>query len=132
MESIQLQCLVNKLVAEIAPATSKHRSFLVNDIPDGMQIATNPDAVTAVLGQLFVTLANHATDSCIRISAKTYNDILLVQLRDGNSPTAYTIAQGLYPAQIMAERIGGYLGVTSQRKHETTIVFSFPNVKLAS
>ena len=132
MKSIQLQCLVNKLVAEIAPATSRHGSFLVNDIPEGMQISNNTDAVAAVLSQLFTMLANHASDSCIRISARTYNDILLVQLRDGNSPASYTIAQGLYHAQVIAEKIGGYLGVTSERKHQTTIVFSFPNVRMAS
>jgi hypothetical protein len=132
MESIQLQCLVNKLVAEFAPATARHGSFLVNDIPEGMQIEHNPDAVAAVLGQLFTTLAHHASDSCIRISARTFSDIVLVQMRDGNSPIAYTIAQGLQAAQQIAEKIGGHLGVSSQRKYETTIVFSFPRLLLAS
>jgi signal transduction histidine kinase len=132
MEPIQLQRLVNKIVAEVAPATARHGSFIVNDIPTGMEITANTEEIATVLGQLFSTLARHASDSCIRITARNYSNVVLVQVRDRNSPASYTIAQDLQPAQQMAERLGGYLGVTSQRRHESTIVFSFPNLDRAS
>lgn len=130
--SVQLRHVVNQLVAGIVPATARHKSFLVNDIPTDLTLCANAETIAEVLGKLFNTLAVHTNQSCVRITAKTFSDVTLVQLRDQNSVNGYTIAQSLLEAQPIAEQIGGYVGVTSQRKHETTIVFSFPNLPIAA
>jgi hypothetical protein len=131
-QGIALQTLVGRLIASVIPATVRHKSFLVNDIPAGLNLTANTDRVVAVLSNLFNTVAAHAIDSCIRISAKVYGNIILVQLRDRNSINTYTIAHSLQEVQPIAESLGGYVGITSQRKNETTIVFSFPNLPAAA
>ncbi|MBC7874699.1 MAG: HAMP domain-containing histidine kinase [Ferruginibacter sp.] len=131
-QGFSLHTLVSRLVACVVPATARNKSFMVNDIPAGLSIAANPGLVTAVLSNLFNTVALHSVNSCIRISAKVYSNIILVQVRDHHSANACTIAYSLQPAQPLAEKIGGYLGITSQWKNETTIVFSFPNIPLAA
>lgn len=132
METIHLQSLVSKLMADITPATTRRRSFLINEIAPGIHVTGNTDHITEVLNRLLSNMAHHVSDTCIRISAKKYRDVVFIQLRDPNSPGTYTIAQGLYNAQQIAEEIGGYLGFSSQGKHETTIVFSFPNLALSA
>ncbi len=131
-ENVHLRKMVSELVTGIVPATVRHQSFLVNDIPCDMTLSANAKAVAAVLGKLINTMAVHTNKSCVRITAKTSSDVVLVQFRDQNSTNSYTIAQSLLSAQPIAEMIGGYLGVTSQRKNETTIVFSFPNLPMAA
>lgn len=131
-EGIALQTLVSRLVAGAVPAAVRNKSFMINDIPAGLRLTANTDMVAAVLSNLFNTVAMHTENSCIRITAKVYGNVILVQLKDHNSANIYTIAHGLQEVQPIAERIGGYIGITSQQKSESTIVFSFPNLPMAA
>lgn len=131
-ERITLHSMVSHLLAGSAPAAARNRSFLINDVPRDLSVIANPDRVAAVLSNVFATLAANASDSCIRISAKLYGNVILVQLKDQHSINPYTIAQSLESTQPIAESIGGYVGVSSQRQCGTTIVFSFPNIPVAA
>lgn len=131
-EGIALQTLVSRLVAGIVPIAARHKSFMVNEIPAGLNLVGNTEIIASVLNDVFATMASYAENSCIRISAKMYGYLVVVQLTDNNNPGAYTIASNLQEVLPIAEKIGGYIGITSQRETETTVVFSFPNVPLAA
>jgi hypothetical protein len=131
-ECVTLKTLVSRIIAGIIPAAVRNKSFMVNDISAGLKLVGNTDMVAAVLSNLFNTVATHAENSCIHISAKAYSDVILVQLRDRNCVNKFIIAHSLQEAQPIAAKIGGYIGITSQRKSETTIVFSFPNLPVAA
>ena len=129
---ISLHVLVNEIISSVSEKTIRHNSSIVNDIPAGLELVSNTDMVASVVSNLLFTLATYAENSCIRITTKVFNDVILLQLKDQNSVNTYTIANSLQSSQPIAEKIGGYLGVTSQRKNETTIVFSFPNIRAAA
>lgn len=131
-DCVTLYSLVRRLVAAVLPTSVRNKTFIINEIPLDLAVMANCENVTAVLSDLFNTIAIHTINSCIRISAKAYGHVILVQVKDENSMNTYTIANSLQAAQPLAEKIGGYLGVTSQRKNETTIVFSFPNIPAAA
>lgn len=131
-QGITLQKLVSRLIADTLPVAARNGSFMINDIPASLTLTANTEMIAAVLSNLFNTVAANAMNSCIRISVKVYSNIILVQLRDKNSINTYTIANSLQAVQPIAESIGGYLAITSQRKNETTIVFSFPNLPAAA
>jgi hypothetical protein len=131
-QGITLRKLVSRLVADTVPVSVRNGSFIINDIPASLILSANTEMIAVVLNNLLNTVAANATGSCIRISAKIYSNVILVQLRDKNSINTYTIANNLQAAQPIAESIGGYLAITSQRKNETTIVFSFPNLPAAA
>ena len=127
-ESIALQTLVSHLVAGIVPIAVRGRNFLVNDIPPGLLLHADTAMVTDVLNNLFTSIIPYVENSCIRITAKVYGNVILVQLRDHTGINSYFIEQHLTECQPIAEKIGGYVGITSQRDNERTIVFSFPNI----
>ena len=127
-----LQEMISRLVAGSLPAAVLNKSFMINDVPAGIKLFSNTEMITTVLSNLFNTVATHAENSCIRISAKSYSDVILVQLRDRNCINKLTIANSIQQAQPIAEKIGGYIGITSQWKTEATIVFSFPNLPIAA
>lgn len=131
-QQLTLRALVNELISGLVTVTGRNKSFIINEVPYELNLATNTELVSTVLHHLFTTVALHSSESCIRICAKTYSNVILVQVRDQNSPNSYTIAQGLQATQPIAEKIGGFLGITSQRKNETVIVFSFPNLPAAA
>jgi len=126
-KKVSLHDLVSGQAKAALPVAVRNGSYHVNDVPRELFVHEHAGHIAAVLGKLFSTVAKHSSGSCIRVSAKVYGNVTLLHLRDSNSPNSYTIAHDLLPAQPIAERIGGYLGITSRRKNETTIVFSFPN-----
>lgn len=130
-ENRTLKSLVKELVTELIPATVNNNSFIINDIPGELRLAANPDIISSVMRNLLNTMAAHTTGSCIRISAKTYSDVVLVQVKD-HSMNGSTLAYNLQATQPIAEKIGGFLGITSQWRNETVIVFSFPNLPIAA
>jgi hypothetical protein len=131
-EEVTLQQMVSRLVAGSLPAAVWNKSFMINDVPTGMRLIGNTDMVAMILSNLFNTVVKHVENSCIRISAKSYSDVKLFQLRDRNCTNRLTIANSFQEAKPIAEKIGRYIGITSQRKSETTIVFSFPNLPVAA
>ncbi|HEV7783422.1 MAG TPA: hypothetical protein VGO58_19240 [Chitinophagaceae bacterium] len=126
-----LKSLVNSHLTDLIPVFARNNSFIINDVSDELKIVANPEKVGGILDQLFTTVAAHTTGSCIRITAKTYSDVILLQVRD-HGMNGHTIACNLQTAQPIAETIGGFLGITSQWKNETVIVFSFPNLPVAA
>jgi hypothetical protein len=128
-EGVALQKLVSHLVAGIVPAAVHRNNFLVNDIPGGLMVQANAERVTAVLTSLFNSILPYVENSCIRITAKVFGNVVLVQLRDHTGINSYFIEQHITEFLPMAEKIGGYIGITSQRDKETTIVFSFLNMR---
>ena len=126
-----LRSVVTQLLKQMIPATVRNGSFVINDVPQELELMTDRNTVTEVLGHVFSTVAAHASSSCIRITAKAYSDVILVQVRDQHTHGS-TLAYNLQEMQPMAEKIGGFLGVTSQWKNETVIVFSFPNLAVAA
>lgn len=126
-ETISLKTVISRLVQAVSPETIKNRSFIINEVPEELQIASNSLSVTAVLGKVFVALSRYSYDSCIRVSTKIYSNVVLVQFRNKNNLNAYALTYNLQSAQPIAESIGGYVDITSTRKKETTIVFGFQN-----
>ena len=127
-ESISLQLLVGRLVAGTVSKAVRHGSFFVNDVSPALTLEVNADLVAAVLSQIVTTMVTHASNTCIRISATTSNGVVTLQVRDQHSNgNTYTVASSLKSVQPVAEQIGGYLGITSQDKNDTTVIFSFLN-----
>jgi hypothetical protein len=122
----KLNELVERLAAGILPTAVRKKSFIVNDVPAELFIDTDEDVLAAVLSSLLQTVVNHAENSCIRVTAKAYGDIIIVNITDSNTANSYAVASALPRVQPLAEKIGGYLSMIRQWEKITTITFSFP------
>lgn len=127
-----LRQLTDDLIDSVASAAIENDSFFVNEIPDDMDIDTDPQLVASVLGGMLSTVAQHAKGSCIRVSAKIYHNVILVHVKDCNSSQNYDIYHSLQELKPLAEKIGGVVDVNSLRLKVTTVVFSFPNLPMAA
>lgn len=127
-----LRQLASNLISSVLPAATRNDSFFVNDIPEDLDIDTDPQLVASILGGMLSTIAQHAKSSCIRLSAKIYHDVILVHVKDCSSSHSYDIYSVLQRLLPMAEKLGGYVGVSSHRQNVTTVAFSFPNFRVAA
>ncbi|HEX7904479.1 MAG TPA: hypothetical protein VF487_11415 [Chitinophagaceae bacterium] len=125
----ELRPFVSVLLNSFRPTAIRNGSILVNDIPKDIQIDADRDLLASVLGGLLAHVITIAKDSCIQISAKVYTNVILLHIKDHNTISSISIENNL---QLLAEKMGGFVGVSSQRKKLTTIAFSFPNLPVAA
>ncbi len=122
-----LQNLVDRLISTLSPVAVRNNSSIVNDIPSKLNIGSEEHTVISVINGLLRSVINNARESCIHISAKEmYGKIVTVSVKDSNSFNTYAIACSLQDIVPLAEKIGGHLDITSERKKVTTIAFRFP------
>lgn len=133
VESVStLQQLVGSLMQTFVPVASRHKNHFINDIPDDLYIDADRELVASVLSGMMSAVLKNAKDSCIRLSAKLYGNVVLVHIKDYNSFNYFPIENGLHQLQPLAEKVGGSVSVTSQRQNVTTLAFSFPNMPMAA
>lgn len=125
--SLALHGIVDRITIGTLPAATRKNSFIINDIPTDMQVNADEHMLAAVFGSLLNTVINHSCNCCIRISAKLYGQIVLVNLKESNAVNGQAFAGSLRQIQQLAERIGGTVSINSDRTRETTILFSFVN-----
>ena len=124
---LSLQHIVQSLVLNYQNVAVTQNSFFVNEVPPTLCISADKGLVTTLLGNLFSLVANYCKDTCIKISAKAYHDVIVMHIKDTSTFNNYVLTSHLQNLQIGADKIGGFVEITSQRKKETTIAFSFIN-----
>ena len=126
----ELHELTADLVNTFMPRASCNKIFFVNDIPVKLPLKTNQEMLAFVLSGLLSAIVTHSKDSCIRLSAKIYGNIVLMQVKDSTSANTLAVKNEVHKLQPIAEKMLGSVSVTSQRKNLTTITFGFPNLPL--
>jgi hypothetical protein len=92
----------------------------------------NENLLAAVLGGLMKEVITHTESSCICITAKSYNNVVLLHVKNDGSLNYDSISHNLSAMQKQAEKLDGFIGFTSYRNKITTIAFSFTNIQEAA
>jgi len=124
--------LANSLVSGFLPLARANKSVIVSDIPEDLFIDTDTDLVASIFAGLLAAVVKNAKESYIRLSVKVYGNVLLLHIKDHNNFNYCPVENKLKQLLPLAEKIGGSVGVTSQRNNVTTFAFSFPNLPLAA
>ena len=127
-----LKQLVDELSSGVLATAVRRGSFIVNDVPGELIIATNENMLATVLNGLMHTAVSNAENSCIRITARVYGNIILVHVLDTRKSDNHAITDMLGEMQPLAEKIGGCVTVCNQREKIITLAFSFLNLPSAA
>lgn len=126
----ELHELTTQLVNTFIPRANSNNSFFVNEIPARLPLITSKEMIAFVLSGVLSAVATHSKGSCIRLSAKIYGSVVLMQVRDSTSSNTGAVENEVRKLQPIAEKMLGSVSVTSKRKNLTTITFGFPNLPL--
>ncbi|MCR6718810.1 MAG: hypothetical protein NVV59_00655 [Chitinophagaceae bacterium] len=129
MES--LQNLVGRLTQGYLSEAAKYKNIFVNEVPSDLGIEYNHSWVCSIINGLFNTIVQHSRETCIRISARRYGYVMVLEVKESGSVNGYAMACGLQEINSLAEKIGGCLSISVQQP-TTTVAFSFPNLPLAN
>ena len=124
---VSLHTMVNRIVASSLSHATRKNSFIINDVPVGMYVHANENMLATVFGSLLNAVITNTHNTCIRVSAKFYGKIVLLNLRETYQLNSSSFANSLRQIQQLAEKIGGTVSVSHNQGEATTIVFSFLN-----
>lgn len=113
-----LHQLTEFLVNSILAKDNSNKSFIFNEIPDHLRLATDQKIVATVLGGVLSAVASHAAENCIHVSAKTYGNVVLVRVKDSSGLNIDAVESDVSKLRPLAEKMRGSVGVTSQRKKQ--------------
>ncbi|MEI9911053.1 MAG: hypothetical protein WDO71_16085 [Bacteroidota bacterium] len=132
MITASLHDLVDTLANSLQPAASRNKSLIINDVPVNITAERNEHLLSSVLAGLMNEVITHTESSCIRITAKTFRNVVLLHVKNDGSLNYDSISHNLSAMQTQAEKLDGFIGFTSYRNKITTIAFSFTNIQEAA
>jgi hypothetical protein len=103
--------------------------LIFNEVNSHIRILNNPKKIRGILKRILDLIILVTKKSQIRISAKTYTNVVLVHFKENNIQNISFVSDELRHLSPEAEQLGGYLGITRYQNTFTTIVFTFLNVK---
>lgn len=127
-----LYTLVNLIADSMEYAANDNKSFIINDVPEDIIVETNEQLLASILSNLLNEVIMHTSNGCIRITAKLFNNVVLLHVKNDGSLNYDSVSQKMTRMQVQAEKLGGFVGFTSYRNRLTTIAFSFMNKYTAS
>ena len=130
-KQIPLKEIISSLLLSYQPVAVRQNSFFVNEIPQELTVEADKNVLSTLLGSLLYVTARCSRDTCIRISAKAHENVLLLYVKDANCTNNYSILSSLQHLQLLADKLGGFFHLSGQDSKATSIAFSLPN-KLAA
>lgn len=125
-----LRQLAGTLTDSFLPTATRNRNFFVNAIGSDIEIGQNREWIASVISGMLSTVVGYSRDTCIRLTAKKMDSVIIVEIQESGSVNSYTMACALQKIQSLAEKIGGSLHLSINKPQTTTISFSFPNLPL--
>ncbi|MBC7886260.1 MAG: HAMP domain-containing histidine kinase [Ferruginibacter sp.] len=130
--SKNLHQLVASIAGNLLQTSVKRDSFIVNEITPEFQIATDEKILATVLNSLLSSIVNHTKQSCIRVKASAYEDIIFVSVREAGIFNTAAITGDLEHVKLLANKINGNVTMQIMENKFTDIQLSFPNFPRAT
>ena len=122
--SIPLRQLVKQLSLGALPLAVSKKSFILNDIDQGITINSDEDTLAYVLWSLLIGVVNHTENGCIRVEASMSGGCVLIYLKNHCNNFYSTASQNYRQLQHAAEKLGGSITIDNNQKNETVLSLS--------
>jgi hypothetical protein len=127
-----LHSLVDRVTTNFLPAADRHYNYFINEIPRDLSIEYNLQWVASVINGMISSAIGSIKNTCIRISARKFGHVLVLELREAGRANPTTDGAQLKEIQSLAEKIGGCLYVGVPEEERIMMSFSFPNLPAAA
>jgi hypothetical protein len=124
-EDFQLWRLVDKLIKGMQPAAVRQNSFIINDIQPSIMVTADDNLLAAVTNDLLALIVSRNKNSCIRVSAKTFSNLVLLYLKDENKSAKEFSNSDLAELQPLAAKMGGCITICNLHKNSDILALSF-------
>jgi hypothetical protein len=126
---ISLHDVVDDLIMATSPHAARYGNLISNDVSPGIKIIPNSEKIKRLIKRILDLIISVTRKDHINISAKTYTDLVLVHFKEINIQNLSPVYNELRQMVSDAEKLGGFLGITSYQNRSATIAFTFMNTK---
>ncbi len=127
-----LHHLVNMAAGSVRSIAVNRHSFIINEVSPEFQIETNESILIIILNQLLGTVVGNSNQSCIRIEAKEYDDVIFLTVKDNSSFASGTVAPDIDAIKTLARKMNGTISISNTDNKINSVLLSFPNFKVAA
>ena len=126
--SDNLNQLVKQLFNTHLPVAIQHNSFIMNEVSKDISLITNKFLVGNLMSAILQTIIEHTHNSCIKINAREYEDIMFIRFDFNNQHNTAAINYRLEKVKYIADKLYGNLEFEANDAHHASITFRFPNL----
>ncbi len=123
--TINLQQLINRLLAFYSPVAAKQKCYFINAASHGLYVNTDAELLGTLVGSLFYVVARCSRDTPILVTAACYNERAAISLQCSSNADSYHILSGFQHVELLSKELNGFLEVNNYDNRETTITFNF-------
>jgi hypothetical protein len=109
------------LLSEFQPKAVKHRSFIVNDVPEDLYVYAHKNNPVMIISSLLNSIISRSRRSCIRLSAKRYHDIILFRLKDSTTAFTHISNHDWQEVNMLAKKLDGCVIENEIRKEHAQL-----------
>lgn len=123
-DSVALKELINRILDSFMPLALKQKNEFQNDVPN-LHVHTDSYLLGRVITGLFGTIMRQCENSCIRLSAKSFHNVVLVHITSINGFQGVHAMEEMDEIESLAEKLGGCILYNNQHLKESTFTLSF-------
>jgi hypothetical protein len=121
-QKISLKLIVAQLLSQFRPL---RRSFILNDVPSDLYVYAGKNNLEMIISSLLHAIFTRSGRNCIRVSAKRYDNIILISLKDSTDAFTHISHHAWQEVNMLAQKLEGCVIEKDIRKEHGTITFSF-------
>lgn len=132
-KDVQLHDFIGEVIRELSLETADQPSIEVtNDIPMSVFVTTDDLRLAGVVKRMLQVIINTSTSGSIRVSAKTYSNLVLLSVKD-NIPKEKEISREEFASlQQLAAEIGGCVTVAGVNTYCGSLTLSIFDLAAAA
>jgi len=131
LKIVSLKYIISRLVAQWQSMAVKQRSFILNDVPGDFHLKIDDSTISLIVSSVLNSMISRTANSCIHISAKRFNDIVLLRLKDSNPQTHRCSKHDWQKMNMLVAKIGGCL-IESDSGKNSSVTLSFYGLSVAA
>ncbi|MDP4262402.1 MAG: hypothetical protein Q8941_07705 [Bacteroidota bacterium] len=124
---IALHKCVNQVIAGWQSGKAGEGYRIINAVHPEMLVSTDKDTLTEIVACLLHTIIMNGLHPIIHFSAKLIGNITLIHIRTSNTGYNATLADNLHKVEPLAEKLGGCITLSNNKRYGLTLTFTFIN-----
>ena len=124
-----MHAVIGKMISELAPVINRDSDEVISEVYKDLQQENKESKLVSILTNLVnAIIAGNDDPSSVRVNGHRHRDLILLHVSH-NGPFNFSgVSDSLGLVQALAQKMNGYIGVTTYLNNITTIAFSFTNM----
>jgi hypothetical protein len=123
----ELHHLIDQVMSNLLPLAADHNSFFINDVNLDMPVNADREILVSTIADLLKRTMDLTQNDCIRVSARSYCDSVLLNIKQAKLRSFIDVADCMEPMLPLAEKLGGCITVMNDPISGTAVALCFDN-----